>query len=188
MICTATATTSPSSTMNTIPRTPVGRPRACAETGSSESNRNGFQIRTRTTRTTALIPMSHPRSGLDTDTICPVSRLKRLALRPSYSDRNRIPSPSPNGMSTPTIELRSRARAPRSPISTAATSAPPIDPATTLPPNSRAAAAPANDSSLTPCTANARSRCITNTPTRPPTIPSTAPAAIEFASSATSAP
>ena len=33
-----------------------------------------------------------------------------------------------------------------------------------------------------PCTANARSRIITNTPIRPPTMPSTAPAMIEFVS------
>ena len=48
-----------------------------------------------------------------------------------------MPRPSPNGMSTPTIELRSLALAPRTPMRIAATRAPPREPSTTLPPNSR---------------------------------------------------
>ena len=87
-------------------------------------------------------------------------------------------------MSTPMIELRSRARAPSTPMSAAAMSEPTIDPVTTSNPNSSAAAAPANDSSLMPCTAKAMSRCITNTPMSPPTSPSTAPAHTEFETSA----
>ncbi len=70
----------------------------------------------------------------------------------------------------------------------AATSEPTIDPSTTPMPNSRAAAAPANESSLMPCTANARSRVMTKTPTRPPTMPSIAPAMIELCSRAISSP
>jgi hypothetical protein len=65
---------------------------------------------------------------------------------------------------------------------------PTIDPATTFAPNSRAAAAPANDSSLMPCTANAMSRCMTKTPMSPPTMPSTAPATIEPCTSWSRAP
>ena len=86
-----------------------------------------------------------------------------------------MPSPSPNGMSTPMIELRSRARAPSQPMIAAAMSEPTIEPVTTSAPMSRAAAAPANESSAMPWTANAMSRCITKTPTSPPTSPSTAP-------------
>ena len=89
-------------------------------------------------------------------------------------------------MSTPMIELRSRARAPSTPMSAAASSEPTIEPATTFTPSSRAAAAPANESSLMPCTANAMSRCMTKTPMRPPTMPSTAAAMIEFCTSASS--
>ena len=61
-----------------------------------------------------------------------------------------MPRPSPKGMSTAMIELRSRARAPRIPISTAAISEPASEPMTTFTPKSRAADAPANDSSLMP--------------------------------------
>ena len=91
-----------------------------------------------------------------------------------------MPRPSPNGISTPMIELRSRARDPSRPMIAAAMRDPTSDPATTFTPSSSAAAAPANDNSLMPCTANAMSRCITKTPMSPPTIPSTAPAMIEF--------
>jgi hypothetical protein len=59
---------------------------------------------------------------------------------------------------------------------------------TTSTPNSSAAAAPANDSSLMPCTAKAMSRCITNTPMSPPTMPSTAPAQTEFCTRARMSP
>ena len=92
-----------------------------------------------------------------------------------------MPSPSPNGISTAMIELRSRARAPSSPIRTAAISEPTSEPVDDV--RRRTAGRPrrpANDSSLMPCTANAMSRCITKTPIRPPTMPSTAPAKIEF--------
>ena len=61
-----------------------------------------------------------------------------------------MPKPRPNGMSTPMIELRSRARDPSTPMSVAAMSEPTRDPATTLTPSSSAPAAPANDSSLMP--------------------------------------
>ncbi len=99
-----------------------------------------------------------------------------------------MPSPSPNGMSTPMIELRSRAFAPSTPMIAAATSEPTMDPVTTSKPTSSANAAPANDSSLMPCTAKAMSRCITKTPTRPPTRPSTAPAMTELATRTRIAP
>ncbi len=91
-------------------------------------------------------------------------------------------------MSTPMIELRSRARAPSHPISRAATTEPTSEPVTTSNPKSSAAAAPANESSLMPCTANAMSRCMMNTPIRPPTRPSTAPAHTEFDTSARISP
>ena len=91
-------------------------------------------------------------------------------------------------MSTPMIELRSRARAPSHPISAAAMSEPTIEPVTTSAPIRSAAAAPANDSSLMPCTAKAMSRCITKTPIRPPTRPRIAPAHTEFDTSARIAP
>ena len=79
-------------------------------------------------------------------------------------------------MSTPMIELRSRARAPSSPMIAAAMSDPTMDPETTSAPMRSATAAPAKDSSLMPCTAKAMSRCITKTPMSPPTRPRTAPA------------
>ncbi len=91
-------------------------------------------------------------------------------------------------MMTAMIELRSFARVPSTPMAIAAMREPTRDPPTTLTPRSSAAAAPANDSSLTPCTAKARSRVMTKTPMRPPTTPSTAPAMMLFRSSATSAP
>ena len=99
-----------------------------------------------------------------------------------------MPRPRPNGISTAMIELRSRARAPSRPMIAAATSEPTTAPSTTLKPNSSAAAAPANESSLMPCTAKARSRVMTNTPISPPTMPSTAPAMIELCSRASSSP
>lgn len=83
MMCTLTATIRPSSTMNSRLTTRVGTPRAAADSGSSESKRSGFHMSSRPTSTTMLMPSSQPRSGLETETICPVSRLNRLALRPS---------------------------------------------------------------------------------------------------------
>ena len=103
---------------------------------------------------------------------CPRRRSGRSAgrtcspLGPCRARGTARPSPSPNGIRTPMIELRSRARTPsdadracrdqraddraRRPRST---------------PSSSAAAAPAKDSSLMPCTANGRSRIMTKTPT-----------------------
>ena len=86
------------------------------------------------------------------------------------------------------IDDRSLALTPSTPITRAATSEPRIDPTTTLNPTSSANDAPANDSSLIPCTAKVRSRIITKTPIRPPINPSSAPAMIEFCSSASSSP
>ena len=99
-----------------------------------------------------------------------------------------MPRPRPNGISTPMIELRSRALAPSSPMITAATSEPTMEPATTFAPMSSAAAAPANESSLMPCTAKAMSRCMTKTPMSPPTMPRIAAARIELRTSTSSSP
>ena len=111
-----------------------------------------------------------------------------FAARPGYSARNSTPRPSPNGISTPMIDERSRARTPSTPITNAAISDPRIDPMTTLKPTSSAKDAPAKDSSLIPCTANVRSRIITKTPINPPISPSSAPAMIEFCSRPSSSP
>ncbi|CAM5560790.1 hypothetical protein SALBM311S_01300 [Streptomyces alboniger] len=85
-------------------------------------------------------------------------------------------------------ELRSWARAPRTPIAPAATSEPTMEPATTFTSSSSAAEAPAKDSSLMPCTAKGRSRMMTNTPARPPIRPSAAPAMRELRTRARSSP
>jgi hypothetical protein len=132
--------------------------------------------------------MSSPTCGSSTETTWPVSSPNRFDERPGYKARNRMPSPSPKGISTPVMELTSRARPPSRPITRAAARDPPIDPATTFAPSSSASAAPANDSSLMPCTAKARSRDITKTPMRPPTMPSTAPAMRLFCTRRRSAP
>ena len=71
-------------------------------------------------------------------------------------------------------------------MSAAATREPTREPATTLRPSRRAAAAPAKESSLMPCTANAMSRCMTKTPMSPPRMPRTAAAMIEFCTRASS--
>lgn len=91
-------------------------------------------------------------------------------------------------MMMPMAELRSRARAPITPITAAATSEPMIEPATTFTPISMAADAPAKDSSLMPCTAKGRSRRMTNTPARPPIKPSAAPATSELRTRASNSP
>ena len=49
---------------------------------------------------TTEMPISQPRSGLDTETIWPVSRPNLFAARPEYSDRHKMPRPRPNGMIT----------------------------------------------------------------------------------------
>ncbi len=71
---------------------------------------------------------------------------------------------------------------------TAAISDPATEPATMFTPSNKASDAPANDSSLMPCTAKVRSRIITNTPITPPVSPSSAPAMTELCTNATSAP
>ena len=91
-------------------------------------------------------------------------------------------------MITPIAELRSRARMPSTPSSSAAATEPTNAPATTLPPISNANAAPANDSSLMPCTAKGRSRAITTTLMMPPSRPRTAPAISELRTRGSSAP
>ncbi len=85
-------------------------------------------------------------------------------------------------------ELRSRARLPSRPMTSAARMEPVSEPSTTFAPNSRAPDAPANESSLMLCTANGMSRIITNTLISPPTTPSTAPARIELCTRANSWP
>lgn len=79
MMCTATATTSPSSSMNPSETATVGTPRAAADCGSA-SRGEGRQISSRATSTNAQITISQPSCAFCTDTICPVSRLNRLAL------------------------------------------------------------------------------------------------------------
>jgi len=138
--------------------------------------------------TTTLTPSIQSSCGSSTATIWPVSRPNLFADRPGYNARNSTPSPRPNGISTPMIDERSRARTPSTPITRAAIRDPRIDPITTLKPTSSANDAPAKDSSLIPCTAKVRSRIITKTPIRPPINPSNAPAMIEFCSSASSSP
>ena len=61
-----------------------------------------------------------------------------FAARPWYRDRNSTPSPSPNGISTPMIELRSRARTPSNRLTSAASNDPTSDPATTFTPSNNA--------------------------------------------------
>lgn len=129
-----------------------------------------------------------PICGSSMATIWPVSRPNLLAERPEYSDRHKMPRPSPNGMMTAVIELRCRARLPSRPMSSAASSDPVRAPGITPIPNSRPAEPPANESSLMPCTAKGMSRATTNTPMRPPTTPRIAPAKIELCSSTTSSP
>jgi hypothetical protein len=73
-------------------------------------------------------------------------------------------------------------------MTTAASSEPVRAPTTTLQPASKNPAAPANDSSLMPCTANGRSRIITNVLTSPAATPSTAPATSVLCTSAINAP
>ncbi|CAM5591765.1 hypothetical protein SVIOM74S_10204 [Streptomyces violarus] len=91
-------------------------------------------------------------------------------------------------MMMPITELRSRARVPSTPMAPAARSEPAIEPATMFTPSSRAADAPAKDSSLTPCTANGRSRIRTKTPASPPTRPRATPAMRELRTRASSSP
>jgi hypothetical protein len=186
--CTDIATASPSTSMNNGASARTGTPRAAATSGSRLANINGRHITATATRTTTEIPSSQPSAGESTATICPVSRPNLFADLPWYSDRNSTPRPGPNGISTPMIEFRSRARTPRSPIRTAAISEPASEPATTFMPRSSAPAAPARESSLMPCTANGRSRIITNTLTTPATIPSASPAIREFRTRTSNAP
>ena len=94
--------------------------------------------------------ISQDNSGVSTATICPVSSPNLFAPRPLYSERNSTPSPSPNGISTPMMEFRSRARLPSSPITMAAMIDPVNEPTTTFAPSSRNPVAPANDSSTDP--------------------------------------
>ena len=82
MMCTATATTSPSSSMNPRDTATVGTPRAAADCGSSESKRRGRQIISRATSTNPQITISQPSWAFCTETIWPVSSENRLALRP----------------------------------------------------------------------------------------------------------
>src|SRR4051812_15444460 len=174
--CTDIATVRPSSNMNRGDSNRTGTPRASASSGSALANVNGRQMANSATTTIADVTTSAVSFGVSTAAICPNSRPNLFAARPLYSVRNSTPRPSPNGISTRMMELRSRARVPSAPISSAATIEPVIAPATTLAPASRKPAAPANDNSLVPWTANGRSRIITNVLIRPPSTPSTAPA------------
>ncbi len=174
--------------MNTGDSARTGTPRAAAISGSTVANISGRQRTASTAMTTAETPSIQNSCGSSTATICPVNSPNLFAARPGYRARNSTPRPSPNGISTPMNEDRSRARTPRKPISSAADSEPRIEPMTTLNPTSSAKAAPAKDNSLIPCTANVRSRITTKTPIRPPIRPSSAPARIELCSSASSSP
>jgi peptidoglycan/xylan/chitin deacetylase (PgdA/CDA1 family) len=71
---------------------------------------SGRQISARPTRTKADVPSSQDNWGVSTATICPVSKPNLLADRPWYKERKSTSRPRPNGISTPMIELRSRAR------------------------------------------------------------------------------
>ena len=92
-------------------------------------------------------------------------------------------------MSTAMIELRSRARAPSSPMITAATSEPTIGPGDDADAEQQAAAAPGErqfaDAVHGERAGPASSR---RRRSRPPTMPSTAPAMIELCRSASSSP
>ena len=82
MMWTATATISPSRSMNPNEIAVTGTPRAAADCGSRESKRSGCQMSRMPARTSTLIAISQPSCPVCTDTICPVSRLNRFALRP----------------------------------------------------------------------------------------------------------
>ena len=69
MMCTLTATMSPSRSMKVSETAVVGTPRAAADCGSSESKRSGRQISSIPSRTNALIAMSQPSCPVCTDTI-----------------------------------------------------------------------------------------------------------------------
>jgi hypothetical protein len=62
-----------------------------------------------------------------------------------------------------------------------------MEPSTTLTPPSSAAEAPAKESSEMPCTANGRSRIITNVLINPHNTPRTTPATREFCTSGSNA-
>ena len=60
MMWTATATMSPSRSMNPSEIAAVGTPRAAADCGSSESKRSGRQMSRMPASTSTLITISHP--------------------------------------------------------------------------------------------------------------------------------
>src|SRR5581483_6965127 len=80
---------------------------------------------------------------------------------------NSTASPNPNATTTPIAESRSRARCPKMPNSTAATRLPASAPAPRFNPVSNAKAAPVNDNSADPCTANDICRITINGPISP---------------------
>ena len=178
----------PKRNMKASDRVRTGTARAVAMSGSALAKVSGRQMKTSPATTTSAVPANTERWVESTETICPVNSPNLLAERPSYSDKNKMPRPSPKGMMTPITEFLSRARTPMTPNSSAAKMEPTSEPIMTSAPTSSANAAPAKDSSAMPCTAKARSRIMTNVPISPPTTPRIAPASRVSVNSGSNSP
>ena len=81
-MCTATATTRPTTSMNATETAPLGRPRTAATSGSRLSNMSGRQTATRMLNARSDVAMSQPSCGPSTAITCPVSRPNLLDDRP----------------------------------------------------------------------------------------------------------
>ena len=177
--CTLTATTRLSANINSKDKNVKFKCCAWATCGSTAANNmrwpNMAMIDSTITATTNIDCNS---AGVIA-TICPVNKPNLLEERPWYKDKNNTPSPSPNGNKIPTTELRFLPSIPMTPSTMPAVTAPMTAPRVTEDPNHKAHAAPANDSSAVPCTANAMSRACTIGPMNPAITPNNTAATMD---------